>query len=82
MKNKIAMRNTKKLKDRLKEKIDNLSEDKLNHVFNFLNSIEIGTNRSKILSYAGNWNDIDEETFNEFTKDLEDRRKSNRTRIF
>ena len=56
------------LKERLKWRIENLSEDKLNHVSNFLESIEIGPDKDKILSYAGSWNDMDEETFNELTK--------------
>lgn len=72
----------KELKERLKRRIDNLSEDKLNDVSQFMESLEIGNNKGKLLSFAGSWNDIDDETFNELTKNLEDRRKNNRTRFF
>lgn len=72
----------KELKERLKKRIDNLSEDKLNDVSQFLESLEIENNKGKLLSFAGSWNDLDDETFNELTKNSENRRKNNRTRFF
>lgn len=71
----------KELKERLKRRIDNLSEDKLNDVSQFLESLE-GNNKGKLLTFAGSWNDLDDETFSELTNKLEDRRKNNRTRFF
>ena len=75
------MLSIKELKERLKSRIDTLSEDKLNDVSQFLESLETGSNKGNLLSFAGSWNDIDDETFNEFTKNLEDRRKNDRTRF-
>lgn len=72
----------KELKERLKRRIDNLAEDKLNDVSQYLESLEIGNNKGKLLTFAGSWNDLDDETFNELTNQLEDRRKNNRTRFF
>lgn len=72
----------KELKERLKKRIDNLSEDKLNDVSQFLESLEIENKKGKLLSFAGTWNDLDDETFNELTKNSENRRKNNRTRFF
>ena len=72
----------KELKERLKRKIDNLSEDKLNDVSQFMEFLEIGNNKGKLLTFAGSWNDIDDETFSELTNKLEDRRRNNRTRFF
>ncbi|HET8837622.1 MAG TPA: hypothetical protein VFM82_01350 [Flavobacteriaceae bacterium] len=70
-----------KIKERLKRKIDNLPEDKLGRVSIFLESLEIGTNKEKILSFAGSWKAMNDEVFEEIV-DLESRRKSNRTRFF
>jgi len=72
----------KELKERLKRRIDNLAEDKLNDVSQYLESLEIGNNKGKLLTFAGSWNDLGDETFNELTNQLEDRRKNNRTRFF
>lgn len=72
----------RELKERLKRRIDTLSEDKLNDVSQFLESLEIGNNKGKLLSFAGSWIDMDDEVFNELTKKLENRRKNNRTRFF
>lgn len=72
----------KELKERLKRRIDNLSEDNLNDVSQFLESLERGNNKGKLLTFAGSWNDLDDETFSELTNRLEDRRKNNRTRFF
>jgi hypothetical protein len=72
----------KKLKDKLKLRIENLSEDKLNHVSRFLESLEKGNNKTKVLSYAGVWTDMDDDTFKELTDNIAERRKNNRTRFF
>ncbi|MFN6945723.1 MAG: hypothetical protein ACK4ND_12320 [Cytophagaceae bacterium] len=76
----VIMISIKELKERLKRRIDNLSEDKLNDVSHFIESLEIGNNKGKLLSFAGSWNDMEDETFNELTNRLEYRRKNNRTR--
>ncbi|MBT0810136.1 hypothetical protein KIH41_02425 [Litoribacter ruber] len=70
------------LKDKLKRRIDHLSEDKLHDVSQFLESLEKRNNKGKILSFAGCWSDLEDDIFNELTRDLEGRRKNNRTRFF
>lgn len=82
MEKEVKMISIKELKERLKRKIDNLSEDKLNDVSQFMEFLEIGNNNEKLLTFAGSWNDIDDETFSELTNKLEDRRRNNRTRFF
>ncbi len=76
------MINIEKIKESLKQRIDNLSENKLNDVSLFLKSLETENNKAKILSFAGIWNNIDDEVFNELTQNLEDRRKNKRTSFF
>jgi len=76
------MMSINELKERLKRKIDNLSEDKLNDVSLFMESLDTGNNKGKLLYFAGSWNDMDDETFNDLTQNLNDRRKNNRTRFF
>ena len=73
---------TKQLKERLIKKIENLSPEKLQDLSRFLESLETENNKMKILKYAGSWADLDGETFDELTNNLENRRKSNRTRFF
>jgi len=76
------MMSINELKERLKRKIDTLSEDKLNDFSLFMESLDTGNNNGKLLSFAGSWDDMDDVTFNDLTRNLKDRRKNNRTRFF
>lgn len=73
---------TKQLQERLIKKIENLSPEKLQDLSKFLESLETENNKMKVLTFAGSWADLDGETFDELTNNLENRRKSNRTRFF
>ncbi|WP_439483840.1 hypothetical protein [Cyclobacterium plantarum] len=75
------MISAKQLKERLKERIDGLSEAKLRDMEAFMESLESKPKKEDLLSFAGVWNDLDEETFNEFTNNLGERRKTNRVRF-
>jgi len=76
------MISTEELKEKLKKRIDNLSKDKLNDVSHFMESLETKNNRENILSFAGSWKALDDETFNELTNNLQQRRKSYRRKSF
>ena len=82
MEKEVKMISIKELKERLKRKIDNLPEDKLNDVSQFMEFLEIGNIKGKLLTFAGSWNDIDDETFSELTNKLEERRRNNRAKFF
>ncbi|EKB48599.1 hypothetical protein [Cecembia lonarensis] len=73
---------TKQLKERLIKRIENLSPEKLQDLSRFLESLETENNKMKVLTFAGAWTDLDRETFDELTNNLENRRKSKRTRFF
>jgi hypothetical protein len=73
---------TKQLKERLIKRIENLSPEKLQDLSRFLESLETENNKMKVLTFAGSWADLDGETFDELTNNLENRRKSKRTRFF
>lgn len=72
----------KQLKERLIKRIENLSPEKLQDLSKFMESLETENNKMKVLTFAGSWADLDEETFDGLTENLENRRKSNRTRFF
>lgn len=73
-----------KIKNKIIKRLDEISESKLDKVFNYIETLggrEKNTN--EILSFAGTWNDIDSELFSEFTEKLLDRRtKNSGRRIF
>lgn len=73
---------TRQLKERLIKRIENLSPEKLQDLSRFLESLETENNQIKVLAFAGAWADLDVETFDELTSNLENRRKSNRIRLF
>ncbi|WP_114752517.1 hypothetical protein [Pleomorphovibrio marinus] len=73
---------TKQLRERLIKRIENLSPEKLQDLSRFLESLETENNKMKVLTFAGSWSDLDEETFDELTNNLENRRKSDRTKFF
>lgn len=63
-------------------KIRRIPSNKLNDVNDYLNKLEQTTeNTSKILSYAGSWNNIDESAFDELTDNLIPNRRKNSRRF-
>lgn len=55
--------------------------DKLTELDDFLSKLELEINKkSKNLSFAGAWQDMDDSLFSEFTDDLISKRASNRRR--
>jgi hypothetical protein len=64
------------IRQQILRKIRRIPSDKLNDLNEYLNRLEQTTEKSsKILSFAGSWNNIDESAFNELTDKLISNRK-------
>ena len=63
-------------------KINRIPSDKLKDLDDFVSKLEQGIiQKSKTLSFAGAWSDIDDTVFNDLTHDLISNRQRNRRRI-
>lgn len=68
------------LKNKLQEEIDLIPEDKLADLYNFIHYFRLGTektqqtNKDKILSFAGCWKDMDNQTFQDVFSEIAQRR--------
>ena len=65
-------------RDTLKTRIEKLSAVRLKEVAQFLDVLDKESSKSDVLSFAGSWESMDEETFKGLTEDLVERRKTNR----
>jgi len=71
-----------KLKDKIIKRIDSLSQDKLKNIDEFIDKLEKEkASKEKILSFAGAWKDLDEETFQDLTENLHSKRQKGNERI-
>ena len=69
-------------KKNLIRRINNLSQNKINALENYLDKIEQSNNsKEEILSFAGIFKDFDDDFFSELTNELHYNRKSGRARI-
>ena len=72
------MKNEKKIKSRIIQRLDKISRNKLKDVLQFIERLENnGSSKKDILSFAGSWKDLDDATFNDLTRNLHKRRKAN-----
>lgn len=72
----------KDIKKKIIQRIENIHGKKLNQVYEFLKKIDTdNTKKRKLLSYAGIWSDMDDASFEDFTKNLRDRRKNRKNRF-
>ncbi len=63
-------------------KIRKIPSNKLNELNDYLNKLETTTDKpSKVLSFAGSWNNIDDSALNEFTINLIANRNKNTRRF-
>lgn len=70
------------IRQQIFRKIRRIPSNKLNDLNEYLNKLEQTTDKSsKILSYAGSWNNIEESAFNEFTDHLITNRNKNSRRF-
>ena len=68
------------LREKVIKEIELIPLDKLNEVYNFVHFFRIGleetkVNKEKILSFAGCWNDMSDEMFDDFMEDIGQRRR-------
>ncbi len=71
-----------KLKDKIINRINSLSRDKLKNIDEFIDKLEIEHHsKQKVLSFAGMWKDLDDETFQDLTEHLHTKRKRGNERI-
>jgi signal transduction histidine kinase len=70
------------IRQQILRKIRRIPSDKLNDLKEYLNKLEQTTEKSsKILSYAGSWNNIDESALNQLTDNLISNRIKNSRRF-
>ena len=71
-----------KLRQRIIERVKNLPDDRLNTLEGYLEDLEKGIyQKSEILSFAGIFEDLDEEIMDELTTNLRERRLRGTSRI-
>jgi len=70
------------IRDQLIRRIQRIRADKLRQLEEYAAKLEENiNNKEKILSFAGAWEDIDDDLINDFTDKLITRRQSNKRRI-
>ena len=76
------MHKEKDIRKKILKKIENLSEERLNIVWELLKDLEDSNkNKAVTLSLAGAWKDFDEDFFEDLTTGLQARRSSNKRDI-
>jgi len=69
-------------RNQILRRISRIPKDKLKELDDYISKLERNiSKKSKTLSFAGSWIDIDESVFKDFTADLIDNRNKNRRRI-
>ncbi len=68
------------MRDRVIKELKLIPEYKLSELYDFIHYFRIGLQKSKgnmdqIMKFAGCWKDMSEEVFNEFLKEISQRRK-------
>lgn len=70
------------IRQQILRKIRRIPSNKLNDLNEYLSKLEQTTEKaSKILSFAGSWNNLDESAFDEFTDNLIQNRNKNSRRF-
>ncbi len=70
------------IRDQLIRRINRIRADKLRQLDDYAAKLEESiNNKEKILSFAGAWENIDDDLFYDFTDKLIDRRQRNKRRI-
>jgi|GEM_PF-477082 len=69
-------------RNQILRRISRIPKDKLKELDEFVSKLEQEINKkNKTLSYAGTWQDIDNEVFDDLTKNIIAKRQKNRRRI-
>ncbi|MCK9270661.1 MAG: hypothetical protein RBR47_14985 [Bacteroidales bacterium] len=70
-----------KKRNQILKRIERMPEEQLTELDKYLKMPEAkNTKKSKVLSYAGAWKDLDDNIFREFTEELIVRRQENKRR--
>jgi len=70
-----------KIRNQILKRIERIPGEQLSKLNKYLKKLESRQAKTnKILSYAGVWNDLDEDTLSEFTEKLTARRQENNRR--
>lgn len=78
--------NSLQIKDKVLQEIDLLPDDRLSEVYNFIHFLRLGIEKSQsvgaqsILEFAGSWQEMSDEMFEEFVEEIEERRRQAFTR--
>ncbi len=76
------MKSDTQIRDQLMRRIQRIRADKLKELDDFAANLEENfNNKDKILSFAGAWENIDDDLFIDFTDKLITRRQRNKRRI-
>lgn len=73
--------NSSQIKDKVLQEIDLLPDDRLSDVYNFIHFFRLGIEKAEeagvqsILAFAGSWQEMPNEQFEEFTLGVERRRR-------
>jgi hypothetical protein len=68
------------IKEKVLQEIDLIPDDKLPDVYNFIHYFRLGLEKAGLpdtksnLAFAGSWQDMPDEMFDDFTKEIEERR--------
>ncbi len=69
-------------RNQILRRISRIPKNKLKELDDFVSKLEKGiSKKSKTLSYAGSWGEIDDSVFKDLTSDLISNRKKSRRRI-
>jgi hypothetical protein len=74
------------IKDKVLQEIDLIPDDKLPDVYNFIHYFRLGLEKAGLsdtksnLAFAGSWQDMSDEMFNDFTAEIKERRHQAFTR--
>lgn len=63
-----------KLKEEIKERIEHVPAERLSDVLDFIKNMEENSEIAEVMSFAGMFNDLDEDLFEDLTTKLHDNR--------
>jgi hypothetical protein len=78
--------NSVQIKNKVLQEIDLLPDDRLSDVYNFIHFFRLGIEKAEgagpksILAFAGTWQEMPDEMFEEFVVEVEERRRQAFTR--
>lgn len=82
VKRNTAMITDTQIRNQILKRISRIPKEKLRELDEYVSKLEQGiSKKSRVLSFAGAWKDIDDSTFDDLTKNLISNRQKNKQRI-